>query len=188
MEHATTSSVNTVKKHRTNQANRTPSGYLAGRIKQLLLLITCRLFLLHIWCQSTFMSSRAQLKFMSFLYRLHPASWITAGSLSSTEVVSLPHFPSSPHPHPHPHPGLWRPHEQIEGECNNEQQTERGGEGLVSRRGHEDVLVLVDADHVVGDGGIVDVVPGDGPYRWRNSWCESLIRQFYLGRLINNPY
>lgn len=57
---------------------------------------------------------------------------------------------------------LWRSHEQIEGESDDEQQAEGGAEGLIGCAGHEDVLVLVDADHAVADRRTVDVVPRDG--------------------------
>lgn len=53
-------------------------------------------------------------------------------------------------------------HQQVEGESNNEQQAERRVEGLVGRRRHEDVLILVDAYHAVTDWRAVDVVSRDG--------------------------
>ena len=53
-------------------------------------------------------------------------------------------------------------HQQVEGEGYNEEQAEGGVEGLVGRGGHEDVLVLINTDHVVADGGSVDVMPCDG--------------------------
>lgn len=56
----------------------------------------------------------------------------------------------------------WRSHQQVEGESHNEQQAEGGVEGLVGRGRHEDVLILVDADHVVTDRRAVDVVSRDG--------------------------
>lgn len=57
---------------------------------------------------------------------------------------------------------LWRSHQQVEGESNNEKQAERRVEGLIGCRRHEDVLVLVDAYHVVTDRRAVDVVSCDG--------------------------
>lgn len=57
---------------------------------------------------------------------------------------------------------LRRSHQQVEGESDNEQQAERRVEGLVGCGRHEDILVLVDAYHVVTDGRAVDVVSRDG--------------------------
>lgn len=56
----------------------------------------------------------------------------------------------------------WRSHQQVEGESHNEQQAEGRVEGLVGCGRHEDVLILVDAYHVVTDWRAVDVVPRDG--------------------------
>lgn len=57
---------------------------------------------------------------------------------------------------------LWRSHQQVEGESNNKEQAERRVEGLVGCRRHEDVLILVDAYHVVTNRRAVDVVSRDG--------------------------
>lgn len=63
----------------------------------------------------------------------------------------------------------WCSHQQVEGESNNEQQAEGRVEGLVGCRRHEDVLILVDAYHVVTDGRAVDVVPRDGAWHKRSA-------------------
>lgn len=62
-----------------------------------------------------------------------------------------------------------RSHQQVEGESHNEQQAEGRVEGLVGCGRHEDVLILVDADHVVADWRAVDVVSGDGACRKRSA-------------------
>ena len=53
------------------------------------------------------------------------------------------------------------PHQQVEGECYNEQEAEGRVKRLVGGGRHKDVLILVDADHAVADWRTVNIVPCD---------------------------
>lgn len=88
--------------------------------------------------------------------------------------------PSFPWPS-HPPEGLRRAHEEVKGKSHNKQETEGGGEGLVSRGGHEYVLILIDADHVIGDRGCVDVMPGDGSCWKEEDWRGRFSLQVKIG-------
>lgn len=59
---------------------------------------------------------------------------------------------------------LWASHQQVEGEGNDEQEAERGGKCLVGCSRHENVLIFINADHVIRHWWIVDVMSGYGTW------------------------